>query len=692
MKNKEQGSPPVGGGKKSNTLRIWSRLQVRMALSYTGVTLAIVLFLEFLLFLIFYFVVFVSPTIDIIAGSMVRNTAQTYGLEVASQANGTAMNPSTTFQPGQASSIALVGADGSIWSPYLNNQVPYLNTREASHKLFAFALLIRPNGSVLASSYPALYPASTMATHDLPEQAVAIRNALAGRASNRVQDTARASIVFAVQPVLNKDNKPIGAIYVQMTVPISREQGTLNLSDSWLVVISALLWLLPIVPLGSIFGIATTGGMVRRIHRLVLATGRFAEGDYTQRVPTKKRDEVGQLEQQFNSMAEQLVASIARQQELTEQQARLEERARMEQEMLTAQHIQQSLLPKEVPALPDWQFTPYYKPAKEVGGDFYDFLAFGSSQLGIVIGDVSGKGVPAALVMAMTCTMLRTTVQEIASPGEVLARVNELLVAHVPSGTFVTCFYGLLDLQSGHLRFANAGHDLPYHQQGTNVSELWATGMPLGLMPGMHYEEFDVTLGADESVLFYSDGMVEAHNKQHEMFGFPRLMGMLSKYPGDTTLIDSLLHELTAFTGDAWEQEDDVTLVRLQRVPVNTIPGKESEMLHLLKETTLVSVPGNERQAMEWVAEGVESLHLSPDQLANLKTAVAEVVMNAMEHGNHYQPESPVVLQILVSTTSVVVRVRDQGEGELHPVAVSDVPNLEAKLAELETPRGWGLF
>jgi anti-sigma regulatory factor (Ser/Thr protein kinase) len=115
-------------------------------------------------------------------------------------------------------------------------------------------------------------------------------------------------------------------------------------------------------------------------------------------------------------------------------------------------------------------------------------------------------------------------------------------------------------------------------------------------------------------------------------------------------------------------------------------------MLHLLKETTLASVPDNERRAMEWVAEGVQTLHLSPDQRANLKTAVAEVVMNAMEHGNHYQPESPVVLQILVSTTSVVVRIRDQGEGELHPVAVSDVPNLEAKLAELETPRGWGLF
>jgi serine phosphatase RsbU (regulator of sigma subunit)/anti-sigma regulatory factor (Ser/Thr protein kinase) len=692
MKNKEQGSQPVGTNNKGNTLRIWSRLQVRMAISYISVTLIIVLLLEFLLILIIYFIVVISPATDDIAGSMVRNTAQTYGLEATVQAKRTAIDPASTFQPGQVSSIAPTGAGEPIWFPYLNNQVPYINTPPASYKLLSFALLIGPDGNVLASSYPRLYPVSTLAADDLPGQSVAIRNALTGRASSNVQDTVRQRVAFAVQPVLGKDNRPIGAVYVQMTLPFSRNQGILNLSGSWFIVGSALIWLLPIVPLGGIFGIVTTGGVVRRIHRLVKATAHFAGGDYTQRVPTKKRDEVGQLERQFNSMAEQLIASIARQQELAEQQVRLEERARIEQEMLTARHIQQSLLPKEVPALPDWQFTPYYKPAKEVGGDFYDFLVFGSSQLGMVIGDVSGKGVPAALVMAMTCTMLRTIVQEITSPGEVLARINELLVAHVPPGTFVTCFYGVLDLESGHMRFANAGHDFPYHQQGTNVSELQATGMPLGLMPGMHYEELEVTLAADESVLFYSDGLVEAHNKQREMFGFPRLMKMLGKYPGDTTLIDSLLRELTTFTGNTWEQEDDVTMVRLQRVPVNTIPDKESQMLHLLKERTFASVPGNEREAMEWVAEEVQSLHLSPDQLANLKTAVAEVVMNAMEHGNHYQPESLVALQILSSATSVVVRVRDQREGELHPVTIPGLPNLEAKLAGLETPRGWGLF
>ncbi len=682
-----------GGRDKGKKLRIWSRLQVRMAISYIGVTLVIVLLLEFLLILIVYVVVVVSPVTDNILSSMARNTARTYSMEAALQAKGTALNPSATFQLGKTSSIAPTSTNEPIWYPYLNNQVPYVGKRTFPTKVVeAFALLIGSDGSVRASSYPALYPASAMATQELPQRAAVIRNALSGQSSSDVQDTARERVAFAVQPVLDRNNRPIGAIYVQMSLAFSRKQAVPNISDSWFILPSALLWLLPIVPLGAIFGVVTTRSMVKRIHRVVEATAQFAEGDYSQRVPTKKRDEVGQLEQQFNSMAEQLVASIARQQELTEQQARLEERARIEQEMLTAQHIQKSLLPKEVPVLPDWQFTPYYKPAKEVGGDFYDFLIFGNSQLGIIIGDVSGKGVPAALVMAMTCTMLRTVAQETVSPGEVLARVNDLLTVHVPPGTFVTCFYGLLDLQDGHLRFANAGHDLPYHQHGTNVSELWATGMPLGLMPGMHYEEFGVTLATDESVLFYSDGLVEAHNQRREMFGFPRLMELLSKHSGDTTLINSLLNELATFTGASWEQEDDVTLVRLQRVPVPVMAEEPPEALHLLQEVTLTSVPGNERQAMEKVAEVVEPLHLPPNRLADLKTAVAEVVMNAMEHGNHYQPDRIVEMQILASTSSVVVRIRDQGEGEQRPVTVPDAPNLEAKLAELETPRGWGLF
>jgi serine phosphatase RsbU (regulator of sigma subunit) len=271
------------------------------------------------------------------------------------------------------------------------------------------------------------------------------------------------------------------------------------------------------------------------------------------------------LESQFNQMAEQLVQSMAQRQALIEQNARLEERTRIEQEMRTAHLIQHSLLPKEVPALAGWQIATYYQSAREVGGDLYDFLTFEDGRLGLVIGDVTDKGVPAAMVMASTRSMLRAAAQVMDSPGEVLARVNDLLYEDIPPNMFVTCFYAVLDPGSGKLHYANAGHDLPYRQHIDSVCELRATGMPLGLMPGMRYEEQEVIVALDESILFYSDGLVEAHNPEREMFGFPRLKALLEEHAGGATLIDYLLGELRSFTGEGWEQEDDMTLLTLQR-------------------------------------------------------------------------------------------------------------------------------
>jgi serine phosphatase RsbU (regulator of sigma subunit) len=116
------------------------------------------------------------------------------------------------------------------------------------------------------------------------------------------------------------------------------------------------------------------------------------------------------------------------------------------------------------------------------------------------------------------------------------------------------------------LSYANAGHDPPYRQQGGSTTELWATGMPLGMLPGTRYEEYEVTLSAGESLLFYSDGLVEAYNPKYEMFGFPRLQTLLEEHADERPLIDVLLGELKRFTGVGWEQEDDVTLLTLQRI------------------------------------------------------------------------------------------------------------------------------
>jgi serine phosphatase RsbU (regulator of sigma subunit) len=130
---------------------------------------------------------------------------------------------------------------------------------------------------------------------------------------------------------------------------------------------------------------------------------------------------------------------------------------------------------------------------------------------------------------------------------------------------FVTCFYAILDPESASLSYANAGHDLPYLYRNGDAEELRATGMPLGLMPGMGYEENEIVLQEGDSALLYTDGLVEAHDPQREMFGFPRLRALIAEHSDERSLGHFLIEELYSFTGEGWEQEDDITLLTLRR-------------------------------------------------------------------------------------------------------------------------------
>jgi serine phosphatase RsbU (regulator of sigma subunit) len=187
----------------------------------------------------------------------------------------------------------------------------------------------------------------------------------------------------------------------------------------------------------------------------------------------------------------------------------------------------------------------------------------------VVVGDATGKGVPAALVMSTTCGMLQLAARALdsSSPAEVLAQVNETLFARIPSNMFVTCFYAILHPNSGRFTYANAGHDLPYLWHGGEAEELRARGMPLGLMPGMSYEEKERVLEPRDNVLLYSDGLVEAHDPKGEMVGFPRLRALVAEQGEEGSLGDLCLEKLYSFVGEGWEQEDDITLLTLRRSP-----------------------------------------------------------------------------------------------------------------------------
>ena len=458
---------------------------------------------------------------------------------------------------------------------------------------------------------------------------------------------------------------------------------TLNMDSAGLRALRAagVKLVLPLVSQGELIGLVNLGQ-------------RLSEQDYS----SDDRRLLGDLATQAAPAVR--VAQLAQQQQL---EAR--ERERLNQELKVARLIQQTLLPKEIPSMAGWQMAAYYQPARAVGGDFYDFFKLSDGRLGVVIGDVTDKGVPAALVMATTRAILRGVSQRCHSPGTILERANDQLYPDIPAKMFVTCLCVILDPATGRLTFANAGHDLPYRRGANGVDELRATGMPLGLMPGMKYEERELLLEPGESVLLYSDGLVEAHNRERDMFSFGRLQENMRQHKGGTELIPYLLSELAAFTGEGWEQEDDVTLVVVQReegeiniIPAHgeTVTSKEghSSEWQVFAEFSLPSEPGNERKAIAEVVSILETnsvlRQLSEARVNRLKTAVAEATMNAIEHGNANRPELPVDIQVMSSADAVIVRITDQGGAK--PIAAGVKPDIEAKLAGLQSPRGWGLF
>ena len=269
----------------------------------------------------------------------------------------------------------------------------------------------------------------------------------------------------------------------------------------------------------------------------------------------------------LNSLAGYAAPAMRVGQLVRQQQAEARQRERIDQELKIAQIIQQQFLPKSLPDLPSWHVAAFYRPARTVGGDFYDFIPLPDGRVMFVVGDVTDKGVPAALVMASTHALLRAAAPRLISPGKVLGHVNEMLCVDIPAHMFVTCLALVLDPVSGQIEFANAGHDVPYVRTRNGVQELRARGMPLGLMPGMDYEEKSFQFEPGDCALLHSDGLAEAHAPDREMFGFPRVSELVGKGPSGEALIDLCLTELGNFTGPDHEQEDDITLVSLQRSP-----------------------------------------------------------------------------------------------------------------------------
>lgn len=266
----------------------------------------------------------------------------------------------------------------------------------------------------------------------------------------------------------------------------------------------------------------------------------------------------------INGITQQVAMSIQNDQLKQEMVAR----ERFEHEIQLARQIQRTFLPENLPELAEWELAATWRTAREVGGDFYDVIELPGKRLGLLIADVSDKGIPAALFMALTRTVVRATVLDTDSPAEVMQRVNELIIRDNREGMFVTLVYGVLSLESGKFTYANAGHNPPVWIVNTprTYQALHRTGAALGVIEGLEMEERTIRIEDGDSLLLYTDGLTEAFSPNDEIFGVERINAVISAEidPSAQDLLKILEDTLDKFIGPI-QPADDLTMLAIKR-------------------------------------------------------------------------------------------------------------------------------
>lgn len=269
----------------------------------------------------------------------------------------------------------------------------------------------------------------------------------------------------------------------------------------------------------------------------------------------------------------EILTGITQQAALAIQNDRLQsevvERERLEREMQLARTIQSTFLPHHIPSIPDWELDMRWRTARQVGGDYYDIIELPNQKLGLVIADVADKGMPAALFMTLVRTLIRAAAHEEESPAAVLEEVNNLMIPDTQNGMFVTVIYAVLSLNTGHLVYSNAGHNLPIllSSDGKEVTLLHKGGMALGILENIHLEDHVLELKPGNCVIFYTDGVTEAFSPEEEMYGEERLYETIraANCNSASKVLDTIDRSVSEFIGDN-PRTDDLTMVAIRRV------------------------------------------------------------------------------------------------------------------------------
>lgn len=353
-------------------------------------------------------------------------------------------------------------------------------------------------------------------------------------------------------PIVAKDVL-LGNAYVGLSQSQVQEVVTSVTKDVMLLAVGFLV----LAVLGALF---LSSVITSPIEKLTAGAMTIGHGDFDHKIKVRSRDELGVLASAFNAMTVSLKKA----------QEEMVEKKLMKQELNIAHEIQFGLLPKSIPEIPGYQIAAFYEPAKEVGGDYYDFISLGNKRMAFTVADVSGKGIPGSMGMTMARSVLRDQAFSNHPPGETMRRTNEVIQPDIRRGMFVTMYYSILDPEKHEFHIANAGHNPAVHfKADKSIEEIGPEGMALGLVPAKQYYVDETTLKIEkgDTFIMFTDGVTEAMNLQSEEYSEERFFDSIKA--NDQSDLDGMLKGLVddvlGFAGEA-PRHDDITLLMIRRV------------------------------------------------------------------------------------------------------------------------------
>jgi phosphoserine phosphatase RsbU/P len=426
----------------------------------------------------------------------------------------------------------------------------------------------------------------------------------------------------------------------------------------------------------------------KTLRELIASTEDMTAGNLDTMLPTVTvRDEVGRLAIAFRLLRDSLKSRIAELRETTAAKQKLES------ELAIASQIQRTMLPKiNVTDGPNrrYEISALLKPARMVGGDLYDFFCLDSDRLCIIIGDVADKGVPAALLMAQTITLIRTIAKPtICSPTEILESVNHALCRDNDECLFVTLFCGIINLNNGIILYASGGHDAPLLVRTRQVQLLESeTGPPLGLYEDAEFPQTEYLLSNNDIIILYTDGITEAMNPQGELFSEAYLIETITNYPptNPARAIRTIQHFHQQFIEDA-PQSDDITLLTLQYLPSSPF-FQETKVVEQI--ITINSELTELELVKQRVGEMLEKECLVVELIEDAQLIVEEVLVNIIQHGYENRHDQPIDLRIKISIETLCMSFEDSGK-QFNPLVEINLPDISLEPDEISIG-GLGLY